>query len=534
MYNKTFPYDATREKAFRSNPAIRLFGNRFSTDQTSIELLSEFLLVACSRKRIDETDFNSYLPPEHILTKWDDKELQYSPKIKLNLKLFSFLSASRLDSRHITHRQHYRDIIEELHSRIKTDASNKTEIIKTIENLLLGFQGAGNGRTWCAQSFLPISKELIAGEAIWHETKARREQPKDWDNLFESRGAYFRTNQHLFLARGGELLYLQVCNSLKQSAESIRNWAASANLGLEPEEIDPVKLLQELEQELADFFEKCPTVINDIANFIDQSLDTETAMMTDGEEHNPRYVNAGWCNSATWQEGYLLAIDIVRILKSQYDVLDSIYALETLFMLHTLRSLASQSCRVLNKENEDWPSYYLAVTAAQETTGALKRISHQSLKNIEKTIFMAIRKCLTGFDDDQESKILKEADRRSGHKFFLKMAKQAGLVIPRRGAGARFVLNPQILRVLISITVPNKGRITYDTFKEIIRSRWGIVFDEEGFGKCNKWMNDKEVYLASDTDAWLIEMLEESGLLMHLSDSCALVLHPNQASSGVL
>jgi len=534
MYSKTFPFDASREQAFRSNPAIRLFGNRFSNDQTTMELLSEFLLVASSQKRIDGHEFSSYLPSDNILAGWKNTVLEYSPKARLNLKLLSFLSASRLDSRHITHRQHYKTLVDELRKRIKIEGGSKTEVIKTIENLLLGFQGAGNGRTWCAQSFIPMSQSLISCETIWRETEARKGQPNSWNSLLEVRGSYFSTSQHVFFAGGGELLYLQICNALNQSEESVRIWAESAKLELEPEEMKPSLLLLELERELGKLFGRCPAVINELADFIDQGLDSETAAMTDGEEHNPRYVEAGWCNSDSWQEGYLLAVDIVRTLKSGYDVLDSVYYLESLFMLHALRSLGTQSVRTLYKKEQAWPGYYLAVTAPNESNGALKRISHQSLKNIEKTIFMAIREYYNGSDDEQDGKILKEADKRSGHKFFLKMAKQAGMVIPRRGAGARFVITPHILRLLVTITVPNKGRITFDTFKNIVRSRWGIVFDDLGFGACSKWIDGNEVYLASDTDAWLIEMLDASGLLMHLSDSCALILHPNQEGNGVV
>jgi hypothetical protein len=59
-----------------------------------------------------------------------------------------------------------------------------------------------------------------------------------------------------------------------------------------------------------------------------------------------------------------------------------------------------------------------------------------------------------------------------------------------------------------------------------------MVFDDAGFGECCEWLGVQKVYLSSDTDAWLLDMLAESGLLMQLSDSCALVLHPNQVSEG--
>jgi len=532
MSNSTFPYDAKSEQAYKSNPAIRLFGNRFSTDQTSLELLGEFLLITTSVKEIEGKELRSALPPLDDIHSWSNSKLKYSPKIKLNLKLFAFLSSSRLDSRHLTHREHYTQLIQELKKRIKVDSNDKTQVVKTLENLLLGFQGAGTSRTWCAQSFIPISRGLVAGEAIWNETKAKSHYAESWSYVVDNAKLYFSLNKHRFLARGGELLYLQICNAMKQNQEAIQAWNLDAKLEFSSEELEPEKLLNSLERGLAKFFSACPKFIDDLAEFIDDKLDPETAAKTDMHEQQPRFVEAGWCNSATWQEGYLLAVEMNRILSSGLDVMDSVYYLETLFMLHTLRNLIMQSSRCLSNGEAKWPGYYMAINRSDEENGTLKRISHQSLKNIEKTIYMAIRSHMQGTDIVQDEKILKEADTRSGHKFFLKMAKQAGLVIPKRGAWARFVLTPQILRVLVTTIVPQQGRITYETFKQLIRARWGMVFDEDGFGECCEWLGVEKVYLSSDTDAWLLEMLAESGLLMHLSDSCALVLHPNQGNDG--
>jgi len=532
MSNSTFPYDAKSEQAYKSNPAIRLFGNRFSTDQTSLELLGEFLLITTSVKEIEGKELRSALPPLDDIHSWSNSKLKYSPKIKLNLKLFAFLSSSRLDSRHLTHREHYTQLIQELKKRIKVDSNDKTQVVKTLENLLLGFQGAGTSRTWCAQSFIPISRGLVAGEAIWNETKAKSHYAESWSYVLDNAKLYFSLNKHRFLARGGELLYLQICNAMKQNQEAIQAWNLDAKLEFSSEELEPEKLLNSLEKGLVKFFSACPKFIDDLAEFIDDKLDPETAAKTDMHEQQPRFVEAGWCNSATWQEGYLLAVEMNRILSSGLDVMDSVYYLETLFMLHTLRNLIMQSSRCLSNGEAKWPGYYMAINRSDEENGTLKRISHQSLKNIEKTIYMAIRSHMQGTDIVQDDKILKEADTRSGHKFFLKMAKQAGLVIPKRGAWARFVLTPQILRVLVTTIVPQQGRITYETFKQLIRARWGMVFDEDGFGECCEWLGVEKVYLSSDTDAWLLEMLAESGLLMHLSDSCALVLHPNQGNDG--
>jgi len=532
MFNSTFPYNATPEQAYKSNPAIRLFGNRYSTDQTSLELLGEFLLIVTSLKKIDGKEVSSALPSLDIIHSWRNSKLYYSPKVKLNLKLFAFLSASRLDSRHLTHREHYTHLIQELKNRIKTDGGNKAQVVNTLENLLLGFQCAGTGLTWCAQSFIPISRGLTSGEAIWNETKSKSHNAESWSYVLDNASLYFSLNKHRFLARGGELLYLQICNAFKQDPEAISSWAEKANLGFSSDELEPVKLINRLEMGLENFFGACPKFIDDLALFIDEKIDPETALKTDMQDLQPRFVEAGWCNSATWQEGYLLAVEMSRILDSGLDVMDSVYYLETLFILHTLRNLIMQSARSLNEGTVKWPGYYMAINRPDEENGTLKRISHQSLKNIEKTIYKAIHSQMQGTDFIQDEKILKEADTRSGHKFFLKMAKQAGLVIPKRGAWARFVLTPQILRVLVTIVVPQQGRITYETFKDLIRTRWGMVFDDAGFGECCEWLGVQKVYLSSDTDAWLLDMLAESGLLMQLSYSCALVLHPNQVSEG--
>ncbi len=532
MSRSTFPYDAKSEQAYKSNPAIRLFGNRFSTDQTSLELLGEFLLITASIKEIEGKEVRAALPPLDIILSWSNSKLKYSPKIKLNLKLFAFLSSSRLDSRHLTHREHYTQLIQELKNRIRIDSNDKTQVVKTLENLLLGFQGAGTGRTWCAQSFIPISRGLVAGEAIWNETKAKSHYAESWSYVLDNAKFYFSLNKHRFLARGGELLYLQICNALRQSPEAIQSWNQEAKLEFSTDELEPGKLLNSLERGLESLFSACPKFIDDLAEFIDDKLDPETAAKTDTQEQQPRFVDAGWCDSATWQEGYLLAVEMNRILASGLDVMDSVYYLETLFMLHTLRNLIMQSSRCLSNGETKWPGYYMAINRPDEENGTLKRISHQSLKNIEKTIYRAIRSHMQGADIVQDEKVLKEADTRSGHKFFLKLAKQAGLVIPKRGAWARFVLTPQILRVLVTTIVPQQGRITFETFKQLIRARWGMVFDEAGFGECCEWLGVEKVYLSSDTDTWLIEMLAESGLLMHLSDSCALVLHPNQGNDG--
>lgn len=533
-----FPVLPHREK----NPAFLLFGNRLYTDQSPTEFLIELLLVTNSTKRIGEggTSFSTPLPEFGALKEWPIIEsLQYAPKARLDLKLFAFMGASRLDSRHETHREHYKELLEKLRASIRvTETGTENDVMRTLENLLLGFQGAGSGRTWCAQSFLPVCRGLLAGETIWSESFARRNAPRNWSDLIEGEHLtkYFASNKRLFLARGGELLFLQLCNALRQEAGTVRMWAEQNNVYLEPSELDPTWLHGELQRELGRLLDQCPQTLTDIAEFLDSGIEADTSNATDTDDGAPRYVDAGWCAAESWQEGYLFAVDLFRLCTADLDVVERLRLLELACAMQVLRSLAAQSARHCPAERKaSWPGYRLAVSAPAENKPAVKKLSRDTAKVTERLIYHALRSGDVALPDDPEKreKILKEADRRYGGKLFTSMAKRIGFLIPRRGAGVRFTLNEHLLRLLVVTTVPVGGRLTYDRFKSLVEARHGLVFDSDGFARASEWAGGTgRVSLGNDIDAWFQDMLAAAGLLIHLSDSCALVVNP-AAKKGV-
>ncbi|MGB3911835.1 MAG: hypothetical protein WBK70_00060, partial [Thermacetogeniaceae bacterium] len=138
------------------NPAIRLFGKRFIKEQTVLEYLSEFLAVVFSEKRIgdDGEVFLSPLPSIKELNEWPtSKPLCYRPPVKLNLKLFAFLSCSRADSRDESHTEHYKQLVKKLEASIRTSNRSVQDVRDWLEEFLRCFQGVGLNRTWCAQTF---------------------------------------------------------------------------------------------------------------------------------------------------------------------------------------------------------------------------------------------------------------------------------------------------------------------------------------------------------------------------------------------
>lgn len=532
MSCETFPFNMKPQK----NPAIQLFGNRMVNDQLPIEFLIELLLVLSSPKQIGDEGsiFLDPLPKMNDLYNWPEKtELRYAPKAHLNLKLFALMGTSRLDSRHKTHRDHFKEILEKLQEKINTsETGNEQDILRTLENLFRGFQGTGIGRTWCAQSFIPICRGLLSRETIWNETAARHDSPIDWETVIEDKGSskFFHSDKHIFLARGGEVLYMQLCNALRQNQQEIKQWIRDSEVELEPDEQNPSWLYEELQKEFRNLMNLSPKTLSAIAEFIDSGVESETANATDYVNGNPRFVNAGYCPEDSWREGYLFAVDLLRLCQASMDLVERLQMMEKACGLQVLRNLASQSSRHYSNEFRIlWPGYRLAISAPDERNSARKRLSRNTAKMTEKLIYRAIRgsDIVLPTEETEREKILKEADKRYGSKLFVGMAKRIGLLVPRRGAGARFTLNEQLLRLLVMTTVPVGGHLSYDFFKKLLEARHGIVFDAEGFSRANEWIEGiGQMIIGNNADAWLIEMLDSAGLLVQLSDSHALVKNP--------
>jgi hypothetical protein len=220
---KPFPYIDISEDY---NPAIRLFGNRLISEQTILEYATEFLAIVFSEKKIASETTADPIPTLQMLKKWTSgQSLKYKPPIKLNLKLFAFFGLSRIDGKHEVHEQHYRYLIRRLGNAMTFNRGSSDQVLDYLDDFLRGFQGAGFNRAWCAQTFYPISPSLLTQETIWNETVANRDQPNTWGEVLNSFKKYFSVSKHRFMARGGEILYLQLCNVFRMNKELVQSWA---------------------------------------------------------------------------------------------------------------------------------------------------------------------------------------------------------------------------------------------------------------------------------------------------------------------
>ena len=526
-----------------ANPGIQLFGQRLFSSQSAAELLVELLLVATSAKRIGDDlsmPATQLLPELGELSEWPTAApLRYAPRSRLNLKLFSFLGVSNLDTRHASHREHYRDLLDRLRGQIDTRGGLcADEVMRTLGNLFLGFQGTGANRTWCAQAFLPVCRELIAGETMWNDSVARKSGVEGWKKVCEAYRKYFSESKHIFLARGGELLYLQLCNVLRRADHELAEWNDHAGTGLSPDECTAAGLHRLLSSGFERVLGACPEALGNLARFIDTGVETETRDASDGSEGSRRWTACGWCPEESWREGFLFAVELSRICSAAMDPIDRLEVLSTACAIQELRSLCAQSARYAPARNsEASPLGY--VWTFSDPAGDLvvpKEVSRRCLKAVERMISEAIRHPEIKEEVDKQSKKgdpYKQADTHYGHKLFLTVSKRLGLVIPRRGRGARFVLNGKLLRFLVLALVPPQERLSYQTFKDLAFAHFGMAFDDDRISRACAWCGQPRLgTLGEQVDEWLQEMLDAAGVLQRLSDSCALVHNPFEREEG--
>lgn len=505
------PSEDNEIKADQKNPAIRLYGRRFIKDQTPIEYLAEFLLVFSSAK--SEQGDGTYKFTINTSSPG------YYPENRLALKLFSFFPYSKLETRHPTHRQAYLDCLELVRDAVSgcMDHEKKDETVRLIQSLFHGFVGVAKNRTWVTYTFMPASNFLLARELDWLNSEAIRDKSlKKWDS------EYFATDRHNFMARGGEVLFLQLANLFLGTNDYNIQYLLEKR---EYQHIDKnlVDLKNNLEEKLRQILEETIKPIGGLAQLIENRLEKYKLDFT-------KKASLGWVPAISKSEALLFAYEMNNICSSKLDALDKLELLKILCCLQVLRSLCFQANRIDDMQRKTVGfigKYAWVATDPQATTSApIRQIAQTSFERIDRTLFRVLRK--KEIQPSSEKSSTSEAEKH-GYQIFKKISKEIGLVIPIKGQGQRFTLNQNLLRFLVAALIKPGERVRLTVFYQRVFAYYGIALGGQELTTALTWIGHASggtSYAVSSSTAWIEEALQQGGFLVELSDAVSMVHNP--------
>ena len=529
---KRFPddskYSEEQEEGSPANPANHLYGVRFSKDQTIVEYLSEFLLVFSSAKDPSGSGKFSF-----SLSSKSENKSYYYPEDKLALKLFSFFLNSKLESRHDIHLREYANILTHLSTKISNNI-DKEEALTLIQSLLSGFVGVPQGRTWTTHSFLPVSSSLLSREIMWNNTKANKELTSD--DSWDSAQKYMDFDKHSFMARGGEVLFLQIAN-LKENKHLTENNEIFHNdkyLHIKILQNNLIKentnLVSNFEQKLGSLLSNKKDSISNMVDFIEGNL-TDWRYKTRKTPNIPKRAPLGWAPDRSRTEGILFVFEATNIINSKVGMIEKVELLQLLSSLQVLRSLCFQAVALDRNEaatdgfigNYAWvPSSFNSRMRDDDSI-----VAQRSFEKIQSILFRILRHESLPTPVSKSKSPYNEAEKHSIN-LFRKLGKEIELIVPRTGAGERFSLNQTILRFFVAALISPGERIYLNTFYERLFAHYGIAVKGDQLASALKWLGDKNqgYYTDQYKNSWLEESLKQGGFLIELSDSVSMVRNP--------
>lgn len=504
----------------KTNIAIQVYGRRFLADQTPIEYLSEFLLVFHSKKSEKKvaTDEFKMTQSENSFNVSEDSRY-YFPKSRLPLKLFSFFSQSKLDTRHPIHQQSFLDALDELGAKTQRGLSDaeKNNLVNTLQNLLYGFVGIANNRTWSTYSFMPITPSFLGREVIWpHSSK----EYGTWSESAED----FQLDRHNFMARGGEALFLQIAflftndMAIKSTLQKIEQNAAYQDL-----EFNLPNLKQKLENALIQLLKDETHQLEEICHFVESTLSEY-----DIEDNDNRSATLATIPKSYIIEGFLFANEMLNLLSSKISKLEKIELLQQLCVLQVLRSIMARSTQIdqNNHTTENYHGNYawIVCNPSATTKDNVRKLAESSFSKSEEIVYRVMRS--VGKEKNLKPSDYRQVDKHSSD-VFRRMSKNIGLVIPQKGSGQRFVLTPSLIRLFVYSLIESGTRIKLNDFLSRIYTHFGIAIEGQQIQEAIAWQLERNDDSVLNIDvSWVEEGLKQSGLLIELSDAISIVNNP--------
>ncbi len=508
-----FPYyqDSREDK----NPAIQLFGRRFYSDQTPVEYLAEFLLVFSSPK-VREGENSMSFP----FVEQKNTPLKYWSQDRLALKFFSFFASSKLETRHPVHQKAYHQALDKLNGGIHAQDDKESQFtVKLLQSLFSGFVGVAKNRTWATHAFLPVTQSLLAREVGWRHTKALRDNPKNWGDA----ASYFDTGSHNFMARGGELLFLQLTHLFMKNPLNVLDDIGKNNY----KHLDLNEQFQtQLQTALSGTITELNNGIGRLASFIEVHLEEYQYQDT------PPVAKMGWIPTNTTPEALLFATEMLNICNTSHGVLQKLELLQDLCSMQVLRSLSFQGRR-LGGDRGFTPGFvgnyaWILSSPNSERMIEYRKVSQQGYRRIEDMLFRVLRNP-SAYDGTMP--IESEINKADAHcfKLFRKLGKDIGFIVPKTGRGMRLTLPNHLVRFFVAALIRPGKRIRLDEFYRRLFAHYGIAIASREMSKAIEWMGEASNLTGITADSsWFEDELLRGGFLIALSDAVSMVENPYQ------
>jgi hypothetical protein len=332
------------------------------------------------------------------------------------------------------------------------------------------------------------------------------------------------------MARGGELLYLQLLNlfNSERAAALGALWKQPEYAHLFEGQANITNVLRELCCSLSSNLIELMAELDDSLGLIASFISTA---MHDLDETRLRAAPAhcGWVPKESLPEAILFAWEMNNVCSAQIDALEKVQILQTMCTVQVLRSLCFQAARHHGHNNSNLSfmgNYAWVIFAGDKVEGDVRKLAAHNYEAVEKLILYAIqsgdhRTTLTGRAD------IKADAQEDSNLLFRKRGKDLGLIVPPTGSPMRFFLPEHILRMLVTGLIPPGTRMRLDQFESRLFHHYGMAISGLHLREAAEWTNPElpEKTVWTET-GWLADSLNSAGFLIPLSDAISIVQNP--------
>ena len=493
------------------NLAIEGFGHRIYDAQTVHEYLIEFLLIFCSPKRWG--DAGTEAPPLTFPMAKGISEstgrLHYTPTARTGLKRFVFFERSKHEHRFEIDRTAYTQLKKRLGDNVRTHPQEfpANAAVAIIQDLFYGFNAVIRNRAWFTQSLLPVCPELTFCEAMGSQAKRKNlhERHRNMDPTFKEIDgtAGFEYHGHYFLARGGEVYFLHLLRGLVERPDL----TAQLENGLK-------KLVRDAFPQLAW-----------LSSWVEENW--FDLMKDQGAEPVVIDKKCEWIPEGYAQRAAFSCEELRNLLDAELPSLQKLDLLAKGIVMHILRMMSDQT-KIIIGAGKSLPWF---VDVASKPSSNVRKYAVANYRECEEDFAIALDKLASQQSDlyqpglplARQSRIeaLREG-ARFGSRLFRKLSKDIGLVVPPKGAGARFTLNEDLVQLLVLCLVRPGQKVLLPTFLEKIKEHFGIVIGPDEM-TCFAGLSPAEL---DSNRASFQDLLKQCGYLKDLSDATAIVENP--------